>query len=598
MGDELLAAVASLLIKARRYKLPEQFMKEYMKDVMVKLPLLNNYVEYWAQKAPDKEAMIQHEDGKVVTYGKFKTLIDFFALKLLDMGIGKGDRVATQLVLIPEHIIFMYACFKIGAIIAPLDLRLKEDEVVRDLGKIKPKAFFFLGKTPVIDFTKIGEAVRDRCPYVEHLVQFTSDPKPGDIIPGAISITELMNKGRLLWLKIKNVFTRKLERVYAEIGPRTPALIIYTTGTTGEPKPAVLCHENILVQNELLSRGTNLSSDMRVLINLPPSHVGCVTELFMTTTYRGGTSVFLRVFDVALTLEAIEKWSINALGQIPTQFRMLWAHKNYAKYNLGSLKFVAYAGSAVDVEFLKKLSKMAPRFGTGIGMTENAGFATFTPEGISIEEMVGQVGQAYPDLAPVTIRSPMKEDGLAGEELPVGEVGEICYHPPIVFLGYFNQPEETSKAISKEGILYTGDLGYFKEMGSYRALYLSGRRKFVIKQKGYNVFPDEIESFIASMEGVDVAEVVGMPHRVFDEGIFAFVRPVAGISLTPETVMDYCKSIAAYKRPQYVEIWPADKLLPLTRSTKVDKLALKELATEIIKGLREKGKWDSVTGQG
>ena len=565
-----------------------------MKDVMVKLPLLNNYVEYWAQKVPDREAMIQHEDGKIVTYGKFKTLIDFFALKLLDMGIGKGDRVATQLVLIPEHIIFMYACFKIGAIIAPLDLRLKEDEVVRDLGKIKPKAFFFLGKTPVIDFTKIGEAVCDRCPYVEHLVQFTPDPKPGDIIPGAISITELMNKGRLLWLKIKNVFTRKLERVYAEIGPRTPALIIYTTGTTGEPKPAVLCHENILVQNEILSRGTNLSSDMRVLINLPPSHVGCVTELFMTTTYRGGTSVFLRVFDVALTLEAIEKWSINALGQIPTQFRMLWAHKNYAKYNLGSLKFVAYAGSAVDVEFLKKLSKMAPRFGTGIGMTENAGFATFTPEGISIEEMAGQVGQAYPDLVPVTIRSPMKEDGSAGEELPVGEVGEICYHPPIVFLGYFNQHEETSKAISKEGILYTGDLGYFKEMGSYRALYLSGRRKFVIKQKGYNVFPDEIESFIVGMEGVDVAEVVGMPHRVFDEGIFAFVRPVAGISLTPEAVMDYCKSIAAYKRPQHVEIWPADKLLPLTRSTKVDKLALKELAEEIIKELREKGKWDSV----
>jgi acyl-CoA synthetase (AMP-forming)/AMP-acid ligase II len=133
-------------------------------------------------------------------------------------------------------------------------------------------------------------------------------------------------------------------------------------------------------------------------------------------------------------------------------------------------------------------------------------------------------------------------------------------------------------------------------MESYRALYLSGRRKFVIKQKGYNVFPDEVESFIAGMEGIDVAEVVGMPHRVFDEGIFAFVRPAVGVSLTPKSVMDYCKSIAAYKRPQHVEIWPADKLFPLTRSTKVDKLALQELAAEIIKGLREKGKWDIVTG--
>jgi fatty-acyl-CoA synthase len=572
-------------------------METYMKDAMGRLPLLNNYVEHWAQKVPEKAAMIQHEDGKTVTYGKFKTLIDFFALKLLDMGIGKGDRVATQLVLIPEHIILMYACFKIGAIIAPLDLRLKEDEVVRDLGKIKPKAFFFLGRTPVIDFTKIGEAVRDRCPYVEHLVQFTPDPKPGDIITKAVSITDLMSKGRLIWLKIKNIFTRQLEAAYAEIAPRTPALIIYTTGTTGEPKPAVLCHENILVQNELLSRGTSLSADSRVLINLPPSHVGCVTELFMTTTYRGGTSIFLRIFDVALTLEAIEKRNITALGQIPTQFRMLWAHKDYAKFNLGSLQFVAYAGAAVDVEFLKKLSQMAPRFGTGIGMTENAGFATFTPEGISIEEMAGQVGQAYPDLAPVTVRSPMNEDGTAGEELSAGEIGEICYHPPIVFLGYFNQPEETAKAISQEGILYTGDLGYFKEMGNYRALYLSGRRKFMIKQKGYNVFPDEVESFIAGMKGVADAEVVGMPHRVFDEGIFAFVRPVAGISLSPEAVMDYCKSIAAYKRPLHVEIWPADKLFPLTRSTKVDKMALKELAAGYIKELREKGKWDTVTGE-
>ena len=139
-------------------------------DQMQKFPLLNSYIDYWAGKKPDQPAMIQHEDNKSVSYKKMQSLIDFFALRLLDMGIGKGDRVATQLVLVPEHVILMYACFKIGAIIAPMDLRLKKEEIVRDINKIAPKAFFFLGDTPVTDFREIGKAVKEACPGVQHLV--------------------------------------------------------------------------------------------------------------------------------------------------------------------------------------------------------------------------------------------------------------------------------------------------------------------------------------------------------------------------------------------------------------------------------------------
>jgi len=142
---------------------------------------------------------------------------------------------------------------------------------------------------------------------------------------------------------------------------------------------------------------------------------------------------------------------------------------------------------------------MAPAFGTGIGMTENAGFATFTPEGISIEEMAGQVGRCFPDLALVTVRKPMDKDGRAGKSFQTVRSAKSAIIPYRV-LGYYNMPEETAKTISTEGILYTGDLGYFKDMGTYRALYLAGRRKFVVKQKGYNVFPDEVESHLAGLE--------------------------------------------------------------------------------------------------
>ena len=115
----------------------------------------------------------------------------------------------------------------------------------------------------------------------------------------------------------------------------------------------------------------------------------------------------------------------------------------------------------------------------------------------------------------------------------------------------------------------------------------------MIKQKGYKIFPDEIEDYIGKMEKVDAAEVVGMKHALFDEGVFAFVKAGKDHTLTSEEVMEHCKGIASYKRPRHVEIWPYDRDFPLTRTTKVDKLALQKMAEEIIETLRAGGGWDA-----
>ncbi|NLA12590.1 MAG: long-chain fatty acid--CoA ligase, partial [Firmicutes bacterium] len=416
------------------------------------------------------------------------------------------------------------------------------------------------------------------------------------LLDGAMAITDMMNKGKLVLLKIKDLFQGKLKQAAAAIDTHTPALIIFTTGTTGEPKPAVMSHENIIIQNEVLARGIASEvgvDEMRMLINLPPSHVGCVTEQLMTTLYVGGTAHLLQIFNPKATLEAIEKYKITVLGQIPTQYRLEWALPEYGDYDLSSLLFAIYGGSAVDSVFLKEMSKMAPNFGTGMGMTETAGFYTFTAPGITVEEMAGQVGAAFDELAPVTVRQPMQADGSAGEELPDGEVGEICVHGPIVFKGYYNLPEETAQAVSTDGVLYTGDMGYYKMVGANRALFLSGRQKFVIKQKGYQVFPDEVEDYIASHEKVDLVDVVGIKHQLFDEGIFAFIRPKKGVELTAAEIEEHCKGIAAYKRPQHIEIWPQDKDFPLTRVAKVDKRELMQIAEGIVEELRSEGKWDA-----
>lgn len=564
-----------------------------MKNQEWKLPLINSYLDKWAKETPDNTAIIQHEDDRYVSYKQLKTLSDFFALRMTDMGIKKGDIVATQLALFTEHIAIMYACLKIGAIFAPLDLRLKKEEVRRDLDKIKPKMFFFFGKTPLIDFNEIGIHVHNHCGYIESFIQILIDPKKESPIEGAISIQAMMSKPRLVWLKIKDVITGRLNRIYQTLNTKTPAIIIFTTGTTGTPKPALMSHENVIVQNEILCRGTKMDQNNRTLVNLPPSHVGCITETTLTTFYKGATAVFLKIFNVKLSLEAIEKHKVTLLGQIPTQYRMMWADPDYHQYDLSSLKFAAYAGSSVDVDFLNKLALMAPNFGTGIGMTETAGFGTFTPAGISVEEMAGQVGHYFEELAKMSIRKPMNEGGTAGDELADGEIGEICYHPPIVFLGYYNFPDATNKAISKEGLLYSGDIGYFKDMGSYRALFLSGRKKFVIRQKGYQVFPDEVQAFISEHPKVAEVDVVGAMHKIYGEGIFSFVKAKANVELLPEEIYEHCKGIAAYKRPQHVEIWPVDKPFPITRTTKVDKMQLKIKADSIIEDLRKEGKWDA-----
>lgn len=556
------------------------------------LPLLTSYLEKWAEESPDVIAMLQHETGEEVTYKQFLENVELYALRLLDLGVRKGDRVATMLLTTAEHYYIMYACFLMGAIVAPVDIRLKEAEVVQELAKIEPSMFFFLGNTPMRDFREVGQAIKTGCPYVKHLVQVSLIPAE-EVAADFHCFQDLMERKALLALRQSSAAVL-LEEARNSASTMDGTIIIFTTGTTGPPKPALLSHQCIIAQNEILSRlfGSEYT-ELRTLCNLPPSHVAGTSELAFTTFYKGGTLVLLRLFNPDLTLDAIQKRRITALGMIPTQFRMVWALPNYNDHDLSSLEGVFYAGAAGDLPFLKQLYTMAPIVGTGIGMTENAGFATATPHGIPAEEMAGQVGQAFPDVADVTIRKPMNEDGSAGEQLPDGEVGEICYHPPLVFIGYFGQPEETARAVSREGILYTGDMGYFKDMGTYRALYLAGRRKFMIKQKGYNVFPDEVQSHIMDHPQVALAEVVGVPHRVYDEGIYAFVQPRPGQMLSAEEVLAHCQSIASYKRPQHVEIWPADQMFLLTRMGKIDKSEMRKLALSRIEELRQAGGWDA-----
>ncbi|MHA1732915.1 MAG: class I adenylate-forming enzyme family protein [Promethearchaeota archaeon] len=559
---------------------------------------LCDYPAKYAEERPDDIALIDADDGRWVTWREFDNAIKMIALRLKDMGLKKGDIVVSMLPLLLEHIYFEYACFKLGVVFCPLDVRLKEQELVRCVQLLDPAAKVFLhaddtesddryNRKVFYPFKQYARAVKETCPFVEHFVQFSPVE---DADRGTIGVLDFLKDAREDWLGHERDGTlegrlAELESVAATVMEDDPILIIYTTGTTGFPKPAMLTNEGIVAQNLCLTKGFEMTAEDRMLVNLPPSHVGCQTEQLMSTIFIGGISVILHAFKADKTLQAIQDYKVTAFGQIPSLFVMEWRLPNYDQYDLSSLRFALYGGQAVSRRFLERMAAMAPNFGSGLGLTELSGFCSYTPFGGTVDDILASLGHDF-EITPLTIRAPMKPDGSAGEELPDGEIGEVCYSGPQVFKGYYGNEEATRKTISTDGFCYTGDLGFKDEKG----LHLTGRGKFVIKPKGYQVFPPEVEAHIEKLPEVALAAVVGAKHEVYSEGVVAFVQLRRGKSLTSRQVLEHCRSLAGYKRPSLVVFLDE---IPLNRVDKTDYKQLYEVVDKYVDEERARGGWDA-----
>lgn len=551
------------------------------------LPLLSDYVDLYAIKTPERIALVEHDTGERVTYKRLSQATEAFAAKLLALGLRRGDVVATSLPFTKEHVFLEYACFKLGIIVAPLDLRLRASEIIEAFAAISPKAYFFLGLTEHVDFRPMVEEVIKAASTVRHFVQFQQSDD--GVLAGAVHIKQFVRdiKRHYVWAHL----TGRLRRYERGISKRDPALIIFTTGSTGRPKPALLCHENILVQNIAVAVNFDFAPGDSVLVNLPPSHVGGQTEQLMTALYRGGTAVLLHVFDAEKSLRAIAEHRVSMCGEIPSLYQMQWRLQRYSSYDLSSLRLAIYGGQGVDRAFLDRLATMARHIGTGMGLTETAGLSTYTPAAWGPAEIAESIGFDSP-LCPLSIREPMTHDGAAGCEKPPGELGELCFFGPQVFLGYLNDEAATRHTVSTDGYCYTGDLGRYDEGG----LHFAGRAKFVVKPKGYQVFPAEVEDFITSSfaDRVTATGCVGAPHEVFGEAIVAFIELREGVSLSVDILSTRLRDIAAYKRPSHV-IFLKPGEMPYNRVAKIDTLELSRRAAVAIRDLRAQGGWDQAS---
>ena len=429
-------------------------------------------------------------------------------------GFCPGDYLATQMPFSIDHVLLEYGCFRAGVIHAPLDLRLPPADVERAVQAVGARALFRAADAgPAL-------AADARAPLPE--------------------MTELEG-----------------------------AQVIFTTGSTGTPKPALLSHRNITCQN--LCLGTAFDFGGRVLVNLPPSHVGGQAEELMTTLFHGGTAVLVETFDAARSLQAIASARVTLIGQIPAMFNLQWRLSNFASYDLSSLEFAVYGGQGVPAAFLERLAAMAPRCGTGLGLTECAGFCTY----ITSDGALEGVGTDMP-VYPMSIRAEMQVDGSAGDALADGETGHICFRGPQTFLGYVNDDEATRRAISSDGWLYTGDMGWRDAAGGLR---IAGRHKWVIKPAGYQVFPGDVEAYLCTHGKVLAAGVVGIPHPVFSEAIAAFVEKRPGVELDAAELKRHARGMASYMRPaRYTILEPGT--LPLNRAAKTDYLRLRQMAMQ------------------
>lgn len=527
--------------------------------------LLHGTITKWAREKPAAVALIDADRGKRTSWTEFERSSTALALYLLRMGFRKGECFASLLPLTSEHLFLEYACFKIGVIFVPLDLRLSSAEIERSLSLVNATGFAFTKVPGIADQEEFLRSISGQL-SLKTVLQFAAPAECGSRATPIGAVMQESMTGQ------DDGHPEALEKNSVDEGDG--ALVIFTTGSTGSPKPALLSHRNISCQamciSQALLRG---GGGLRTLVNLPASHVGCQTELLMGTLFEGGTAVLLPIFDPARSMQAIQEYQITAIGQIPAMFQFEWRLKNYGAYDLSTLDFAAYGGQQVSAGFVETMAKMAPHVGTGLGLTETAGFCTYIRRDASdARDCVVSLGNAMP-VYPMSIRAAMNQDGSAGKEMPAGEIGHVCFRGPQTFLGYINDPAATAATISTDGYLYTGDMGSLQADG----LHLAGRAKLVIKSGGYQVFPGDIENHFSVLEQVSSCAVVGVEHPILSEAIVAFVEKKPGTELNVPTLERHARGLASYMRPRSYVLLEAGEM-PLNRVAKPDYMILREKA--------------------
>ncbi|MDR2039487.1 MAG: AMP-binding protein [Bacteroidales bacterium] len=536
---------------------------------------VGQWLEYWAEKKPDKEYLVYSDRDLRFTWKEFNERVDNMAKGLMSIGVKHGTHVGIWATNVPDWLTFLYAGAKIGAVLVTVNTNYKQSELEylmkdSDIHTLCITEGVFDGNyidmvytmMPELKESQRGYAKSEQFPYLKNVVYIGQEKFRG-----------MYNTPELLLLG-KNVDDRELQEAKDKVKYTDVVNMQYTSGTTGFPKGVMLTHYNITNNGFFTGEGMGYTSDDKLCCCVPLFHCFGITLATMAILTHGGTQVMVEKFDPLVVLASVHKERCTALYGVPTMFIAELNHPMFDMFDLTSLRTGIMAGSLCPEEVMRAVvEKMHITYITSVyGLTESSPGMTHTTLAESFEERCTTVGKEYP-FTEVKVLNPD-----TGEECAMGEPGEICCRGYLLMEGYYKNPEATAEAIDKDGWLHSGDLGIKDNNGNYQ---ITGRIKDMIIRGGENIYPREIEDFLYKMPGVKDVQVVGVASPKYGEEVGAFIINQDGVMLTEEEVKDYCRGqIARHKIPKYIFFING---FPLTGSGKIQKYKLREMALDLLK---------------
>jgi acyl-CoA synthetase (AMP-forming)/AMP-acid ligase II len=511
-----------------------------------------------AERYGDIDALV--EGDVCLNYREFREHIDEAARALMARGVAKGDRVAIWAPNIWEWPIAALAVHRAGAVVVPINTRFKGREAGYVLQKSKAKILFTVTDFLDTDYVALLREAELDLPHLDEIVILR-----GTVPAGTTSLADFLSAA-------SKVSADELRQRADSVTGDDLCHIMFTSGTTGLPKGAMLIHRAICKGYDTWCEVVGMVPGDRYLIVNPYFHSFGFNSGVLACLMRGATNLPHAVFDVPAVMKRVPIDRITFLPGPPAIYQTILNHPDLDKFDMSSLRLSVTGAAAIPVEMIYQ---MRERLGfetivTGYGLTETSGIVTMCRHDDDPETIARTSGRAIPDIEVRVVDDDNKE-------VPRNEPGEIVVRGYVVMKGYLDDPQQTAETIDPEGWLHTGDIGVMDERGYVQ---ITDRKKDMYIVGGFNAYPAEIENLMLAHPQIGGVAIVGVPDARMGEVGMAFIIPRPGAKPDPAEVVAWCRGqMANYKVPRYVEIVDA---FPLNPSGKVLKYELRDRGQQIL----------------